>query len=78
MRKFVKENHEDVVTQEKRQAAKERMFRIKEPYKVISHEEKRVIAIIHERRAAVRNLNSSGVESEEPKKSISKIDFSLP
>lgn len=40
-RKFVKENHEDVVPQKERQAAKERMFRINEAYEVLSHEEKR-------------------------------------
>ena len=40
-RKFVKENHEDVVPPEERQAAKERMFRINEAYGVLSHEEKR-------------------------------------
>jgi hypothetical protein len=40
-RKFVKENHEDVVPREERQAAKERMFRINEAYEVLSHEEKR-------------------------------------
>jgi hypothetical protein len=40
-RKFVKENHEDVVPQEERQAAKERMFRINEAYEVLSREEKR-------------------------------------
>jgi hypothetical protein len=40
-RKFDKENHEDVVPQEERQVAKERMFRINEAYEVLSHEEKR-------------------------------------
>jgi hypothetical protein len=40
-RKFVKENHEDVVPREERQAAKERMFLINEAYAVLSHEEKR-------------------------------------
>ncbi len=40
-RKFVKENHEDVVPHHERQAAKERMFRINEAYEVLSHEEKR-------------------------------------
>ncbi|MCA9463919.1 MAG: DnaJ domain-containing protein, partial [Nitrospira sp.] len=40
-RAFVKENHEDVVPLEERQAAKERMFRINEAYAVLSHEEKR-------------------------------------
>lgn len=40
-RKFVKENHEDLVAPEERQAAKERMFTINEAYAVLSHEEKR-------------------------------------
>lgn len=40
-RKFVKENHEDVVPQWERQAAKERMFEINEAYDVLSNEEKR-------------------------------------
>ncbi|MGE0473779.1 MAG: J domain-containing protein, partial [Nitrospirales bacterium] len=40
-RKFVKENHEDLVPQAERQAAKERMFRINEAYAVLSHEQKR-------------------------------------
>lgn len=40
-RTFVKENHEDLVPPEERQAAKERMFRINEAYAVLSHEEKR-------------------------------------
>ena len=40
-RKFVKENHEDVVPQKERQAAKERMCRINEAYEVLSHEGKR-------------------------------------
>ncbi|MDX1412071.1 MAG: DnaJ domain-containing protein, partial [Nitrospirales bacterium] len=40
-RKFVKANHEDVVPQEERQDAKERMFRINEAYEVLSQEEKR-------------------------------------
>ncbi len=38
---FVKDNHEDVVRQNERQSAKERMFRINEAYAVLSHEEKR-------------------------------------
>ncbi|MGD9852610.1 MAG: J domain-containing protein [Nitrospirales bacterium] len=40
-RKFVKENHEDLVPQAERQAAKEKMFRINEAYAVLSHEDKR-------------------------------------
>jgi len=40
-RKFVKENHEDVVPLAERQAAKERMFKINEAYAVLSHEDKR-------------------------------------
>ncbi|GJL53920.1 MAG: hypothetical protein NPIRA02_10520 [Nitrospirales bacterium] len=40
-RKFVKENHEDLVPQWERQAAKERMFIINEAYAVLSHEDKR-------------------------------------
>ncbi len=40
-RKFVKENHEDVVPPEERQAAKERMWRINEAYGVLSNEDKR-------------------------------------
>jgi hypothetical protein len=40
-RNFVKDNHEDLVAQEERQAAKERMFTINEAYAVLSHEEKR-------------------------------------
>ena len=40
-RKFVKENHEDVVPEWERQAAKERMFDINEAYEVLSNEEKR-------------------------------------
>jgi hypothetical protein len=40
-RKFVKENHEDLVPPEERQSAKERMFLINEAYEVLSHEEKR-------------------------------------
>jgi hypothetical protein len=40
-RKFVKDNHEDLVAAEERQAAKERMFMINEAYAVLSHEEKR-------------------------------------
>ncbi len=40
-RKFVKENHEDVVPPWERQAAKERMFRINEAYEVLSNEDKR-------------------------------------
>ena len=42
-RKFVKENHEDLVPQEERHAAKEGMFRINEAYAVLSHEEKRAV-----------------------------------
>ena len=42
-RKFVKENHEDLVPQEERQAAKERMYRINEAYEVLSNEDKRAI-----------------------------------
>ena len=40
-RKFVKENHEDLVPPEERKAAKERMFRINEAYAVLSNEDKR-------------------------------------
>ena len=40
-RTFVKENHEDLVPQFERPAARERMFRINEAYAVLSHEEKR-------------------------------------
>ena len=40
-RKFVKDNHEDVVSPHERQAAKEKMFRINEAYEVLSHEDKR-------------------------------------
>ena len=40
-RKFVKENHEDLVHPEERPAAKERMFRINEAYAVLSNEDKR-------------------------------------
>ena len=40
-RTFVKENHEDLVPQDERHTAKERMFRINEAYAVLSHEEKR-------------------------------------
>ncbi len=40
-RKFVKENHEDLVPPEERRAAKERMFRINEAYAVLSNEDKR-------------------------------------
>jgi len=40
-RKFVKENHEDLVPSEERQAAKEIMFRINEAYAVLSNEDKR-------------------------------------
>jgi hypothetical protein len=40
-RTFVKENHEDLVSRDDRQDAKERMFRINEAYAVLSHEEKR-------------------------------------
>ena len=40
-RSFVKENHEDVVPQFERPAARERMFKINEAYAVLSHEEKR-------------------------------------
>ena len=40
-RTFVKENHEDLVSQDERHAAKERMFRVNEAYAVLSHEEKR-------------------------------------
>jgi len=40
-RTFVKENHEDVVPQFERPAARERMFKINEAYAVLSHEEKR-------------------------------------
>ena len=42
-RKFVKENHEDLVAPEERQAAKERMWRINEAYGVLSNEDKRAI-----------------------------------
>jgi hypothetical protein len=38
---FVKENHEDLVPQFERPAARERMFKINEAYAVLSHEEKR-------------------------------------
>ena len=40
-RTFVKENHEDVVGQFERPAARERMFKINEAYAVLSNEEKR-------------------------------------
>jgi hypothetical protein len=40
-RKFVKENHEDLVPPEERQTAKERMWRINEAYGVLSNEDKR-------------------------------------
>ena len=40
-RTFVKENHEDLVPQFERPAARERMFKINEAYAVLSHEEKR-------------------------------------
>ncbi len=40
-RTIVKNNHEDVVPQWERQAAKDRMVRINEAYSVLSHEEKR-------------------------------------
>ncbi len=40
-RKFVKDNHEDVVPVWEREAAKERMWKINEAYDVLSHEEKR-------------------------------------
>ncbi len=40
-RTFVKENHEDVVPQFERPAARERMFKINEAYAVLSNEEKR-------------------------------------
>jgi len=40
-RKFVKENHEDLVPKWERQAAKERMFIINEAYAVLSNEDKR-------------------------------------
>lgn len=40
-RLLVKANHEDVVPQWERQAAKERMFQINEAYEVLSNEEKR-------------------------------------
>ncbi len=40
-RKFVKENHEDLVPEWERPAAKERMFIINEAYAVLSNEEKR-------------------------------------
>ena len=40
-RKIVKENHEDLVPQDDRQAAKERMFKINEAYEVLSDEDKR-------------------------------------
>lgn len=40
---FVKENHEDMVPEWERQAAKERMFEINEAYEVLKNEEKRAI-----------------------------------
>lgn len=40
-RKFVKENHEDLVPPDERQAAKERMIKVNEAYAVLSHEGKR-------------------------------------
>ena len=40
-RTFVKDNHEDVVPQFDRPAARERMFKINEAYAVLSNEEKR-------------------------------------
>ncbi len=40
-RTFVKENHEDIVPQFERPAARERMFKINEAYALLSHEEKR-------------------------------------
>jgi hypothetical protein len=40
-RTFVKNNHEDVVSQHEQRTAKEGMFRINEAYAVLSHEEKR-------------------------------------
>ena len=40
-RKFVKDNHEDLVQEWERQAARERMFQINEAYEVLSNEEKR-------------------------------------
>ena len=40
-RKLVKENHEDLVPPDQRQAAKERMFKVNEAYAVLSHESKR-------------------------------------
>ncbi len=40
-RSYVKDNHEDVVPQFERPAARERMFKINEAYAVLSHEEKR-------------------------------------
>jgi hypothetical protein len=40
-RTFVKDNHEDVVPQFERPAARERMFKINEAYAVLSNEEKR-------------------------------------
>jgi hypothetical protein len=40
-RTFVKENHEDLVPQFERPAARERMFKINEAYAVLSNEEKR-------------------------------------
>ncbi len=40
-RKFVKENHEDLVPPDQRQAAKERMIKVNEAYAVLSHEGKR-------------------------------------
>ncbi len=40
-RSFVKDNHEDVVPQFERPAARERMFKINEAYEVLRHEEKR-------------------------------------
>ena len=40
-RTFVKENHEDVVPQFERPAARERMFKVNEAYAVLSNEDKR-------------------------------------
>ena len=40
-RKFVKENHEDLVPPEEREAAKEKMWKINEAYSVLSNEDKR-------------------------------------
>ncbi len=40
-RTFVKDNHEDVVPQFERPAARDRMFKINEAYAVLSHEDKR-------------------------------------